>query len=213
MKVRASGGNGDEPKTLLSRFGFQDGDLKSPVHDEMMLWLDEHADELVTKVFGAQTPSRASVQDKAVADAMTVAQRRGWGGDRERFEGQLAVMPTEVQASMVSLWTLVGKTWEKPVQDERGYTLGFVDMEIIAERPGPGCVVDVYGKAGWEVTTLRLRVAVEVKTAIPSMGELLRQIRLYESWWPKYRFVVVCPDDRFADAIERQGIRFVKYAP
>ena len=53
-------------------------------------------------------------------------------------------------------------------------------------------------------------IAIEIKTAIPSLGELVRQIRMYQTYL-KVKFIIVCPDDRFAEPLRSQGIHFYKY--
>lgn len=80
--------------------------------------------------------------------------------------------------------------WEVPIKPSGStYTVGFADMVI----------------ADWLV--------IEVKTHIPNVGELLRQLNLYrhQSYWHERPFVVVSPDDRFADVLRSQGIAFYKY--
>jgi hypothetical protein len=53
--------------------------------------------------------------------------------------------------------------------------------------------------------------AFEVKTRIPSLGELLRQMRTYQLHLGNVSLFVVCPDDRFAAPLKEQGIHFLKY--
>jgi len=52
--------------------------------------------------------------------------------------------------------------------------------------------------------------AFEVKTVIPSLGELIRQIKMYRAY-DKSKFFVVSPDDRFVKVLNEQGIGFLKY--
>jgi hypothetical protein len=65
----------------------------------------------------------------------------------------------------------------------------------------------------WESNKIKQRVYFEVKTAIKSLGELIRQIRMYQEYVSSGIFVVVCPDDRYKEQLQRQGIAFVKYRP
>ena len=55
------------------------------------------------------------------------------------------------------------------------------------------------------------RILVEAKTAIPSLGELLRQINLYRTAF-NGKFVV-SPEDRFSTILVEQGVTFIKYVP
>lgn len=60
--------------------------------------------------------------------------------------------------------------------------------------------------------TIHYSIAVEVKSYIKSIGELLRQINLYKEFTKNY-FVVISPDDRFIKILESEDIRFYKYKP
>lgn len=55
-------------------------------------------------------------------------------------------------------------------------------------------------------------VYFEVKTEIPSLGELLRQLNFYKVYLKsKPTFVIVSPDERFEKVIQEQGFYFYKY--
>jgi hypothetical protein len=51
---------------------------------------------------------------------------------------------------------------------------------------------------------------IEVKPEIRSLGEVIRQIRMYESHCPDAKFYICCPDPRFKPALESQGIGFIQ---
>lgn len=38
-------------QTLQQRFGFKDEDLKTPMHDEIMMWLDKNAEKIINNLF------------------------------------------------------------------------------------------------------------------------------------------------------------------
>lgn len=59
--------------------------------------------------------------------------------------------------------------------------------------------IDIYSRA--------FAIAVEVKAAIPSVGDLVRQIQFYRQYWDK-RWIVVSPDDRFQKVLGDHGILF-----
>lgn len=52
----------------------------------------------------------------------------------------------------------------------------------------------------------------EVKTEIPSLGELMRQLQFYRQYL-KGDWFVVSPDTRFKETLAEQGIGFVEYRP
>ncbi len=77
-------------------------------------------------------------------------------------------------------------TLEYPITDDR-YIIGFADIFVQG-----------------------LGVGIEIKTEIPVLGDLIRQIQfyrkyIYASW------IVVAPDDRFAKILRHEGIHFYKY--
>jgi hypothetical protein len=70
-----------------------------------------------------------------------------------------------------------------------------------------------------EIRLETIRVVFEAKTKMETLGELFRQLRIYQEGWisgnPVWQmpFVVVCPDDREAEIIQQQGFKFLKYDP
>jgi hypothetical protein len=90
--------------------------------------------------------------------------------------------------------------WEAVVHktEEGGALIGFADLVVeVSEH----------------------MIVFEAKTKIDSLGALFRQIRLYRDGYiygsPVYKMsiVVVCPDDRHAEKIREQRVRFLKYDP
>ena len=55
-------------------------------------------------------------------------------------------------------------------------------------------------------------VLVEVKSKLPTLGELMRQINLYRTAH-KGPIVVVSPDDSFQELLAGQRVLFLKYEP
>src|SRR3974390_1728036 len=43
-------------KTLQTRFGFADTDLKNPVHDDIIKWLDDNIEDVLATVFKSSRP-------------------------------------------------------------------------------------------------------------------------------------------------------------
>lgn len=77
---------------------------------------------------------------------------------------------------------------EHPITaDNRNFIVGFVD---------------VYSR--------RLAISVEVKTEIPTIGDLIRQIQFYKKYMSG-TWIVVSPDSRNSEILREQGIYFFKY--
>jgi hypothetical protein len=62
--------------------------------------------------------------------------------------------------------------------------------------------VDVYCR--------KYSIGVEIKTEMPVVGELIRQIQFYRNYI-NGSWIVVSPDDRNANILKGQGIYFYKY--
>ena len=114
--------------------------------------------------------------------------------------------------------------WESTITTghDNKYIVGFADMKVMYSLS----ILDVsnikeggyYGSTSkykdlpqWQVWDSKGAVFFEVKSAIKSLGELIRQIRMYEEYIGRNRFYVVCPDDKFKETLLSQGIGFVKY--
>lgn len=124
---------------------------------------------------------------------------------------------------------IIKKVWEYPLTTKREYTIGFIDLMVswgrpvlAYSRPRPELMYEhehrwewnAYGnweewQPTWDITYVKYEVAFEVKTTIPSLGELLRQLKLYEQHFTGKIFVVA-PDARFADKIREQGFGFIQ---
>ena len=103
-------------------------------------------------------------------------------------------------------FAITEKTWEKPIVTGKGntFTVAFVDLWVKVQIPRG----DTHG------------FAIEVKPEIPSLGELVRQMRHQETYIPNTNFfnqnygaklhMMVCsPDMRFEDQLKKQNIEFI----
>lgn len=100
----------------------------------------------------------------------------------------------------------IKKNWQQPIKGPTGEIAGFVDIIVSYER------TDESGD------TISKVFFFDVRTTIPSVGQLIREINTYklylgfeQSWL--YTYLVVCPDDRYAKILAEQGIQFLSYDP
>jgi hypothetical protein len=107
-----------------------------------------------------------------------------------------------------SEWTfqILSNEWEYEVYSTSYNSrsiVGFVDIAVKFEKDND--------KREWDDE--RPRVFFEIKTKILSFGDLLRQLKVYRTYLThkKQAFVVVCPDDSYADLLKEQGFFFYKY--
>jgi hypothetical protein len=130
----------------------------------------------------------------------------------------------------VSITDLV---WEQTIMSGK-YVVGFVDMAVTFNEPHltwRGISIEYLGdkgeyelteefkgwcftndpdQVGWDIgISYHNTLLVEVKSSIPSLGEAIRQIRMYQEYQPGI-YAILCPDDRFAIPLKAQGIEFIK---
>jgi hypothetical protein len=86
---------------------------------------------------------------------------------------------------------VVKKIWELPVEKSfhgKRWIAGFIDLAAELKD--------------------KTSIHFEVKSYIPSLGQLIRQIRFYQSVHPADRVIVVSPDTRFAATLRSQDFSF-----
>ncbi len=147
----------------------------------------------------------------------------------ENFDGLGDKLPNRIKPKVIK------RQWEYPVTNQNinqrtGYKssksiIGFVDMKVTfnyTELTVSGIDFhnqQVNGELKWSQTEyvngnlnslLNHNIYIEVKTKIPSLGELFRQLNTYREYLTG-SFLVVSPDDSNVEIIRNQGFRFFKY--
>mgnify|MGYP006921367757 CR=1 FL=1 len=178
-------------QTMQQRFGFQDKELTTPKHDEIMLWLDGWLDMNIGAVVGETCTQW---------DYVLVVPLYGANTRRSLNEFSSAELPEFPKPKINK------KIWECPVTD-RNYTIGFIDMKVSYWIPG-----ELYfypEEKRFQAGVKEISSYFEVKPSIPSLGEVIRQIRMYQTY-TSGRWFVVSPDAKFKAQLLAQGIGFVE---
>lgn len=120
--------------------------------------------------------------------------------------------------------------WEFPVTSanygNKPFVVGFADMAVRFHRPHLSLDLgdlssQMFGD--WQQSGrplekpsyfvwMRECAYFEVKTEIPSLGELMRQINLYRTYL-KGRWYIVSPDTRHVETLAEQNVGFIEYNP
>lgn len=180
--------------TIQQKFGFRDEDLKKPDHDTMMLWLHANAEHVTNAVFWKDwTEDDLNFPDP-------------WGYEYSKITYHVPPRIASIEKRPLSVKR---KVWEYAIMSGR-YCIGFVDMAVWYGEEHISVNRETSEFTRNEMSTSSPQVHFEIKTTIPSLGELIRQIRMYQQY-TRAQFVVISPDDHFADALESQGIHFYKY--
>ena len=107
-------------------------------------------------------------------------------------------------------YKIIRNKWEHEIfNSNNNYKLliGFVDI-----------MVEVYGEFEYyhdrEILkdNMSKKIYIEVKTEIPSLGELIRQMRAYQAYTisSDSYYMVISPDDRHTKILNEQGFYFYK---
>lgn len=173
-------------------------------HDEIVMWCDENADSIV-QAFAPRHLFDWSDEDRA---------------DWKKVMGDSVIPPRPAPIAKQ-------KTWERPITDS-GKIVGYIDLSIDVYASGVTWDNE-QTRSSWpppkpitgsaRVCALRphdennrpLRVNIEVKPVIESLGEVIRQIRRYQVYSPGV-WVICSPDTRHEKIIKEQRIGFLKPA-
>jgi hypothetical protein len=127
------------------------------------------------------------------------------------YENIETVLKETVMKNNEFPYKITENKWEHQIIYTNGSyktVVGFVD--IFAKVDGI-----FFYKSGKEIIKERTyaSIFIEIKTEIPSLGELIRQLRAYQSYEGSYRtyYVVVSPDDSHIKILKEQGFYFYKY--
>lgn len=202
--------------TIQQRFGFKDNDLTTPLHDEILLWLDENIEEVIKDLIRWNPEWEPSEIEAAQRRMLAYIEEQSsccYSRDL-KLEWENCIPPIPPKSELE-----IHTTWEHPIvtSSKNKYIVGFIDLKAdcdIPVRPITPSVVtyDAPSCPRWYISTIERTYYFEIKTTINSLGEVIRQIRMYKEYAHGF-FVIVCPDDRFKEAIESQNITFVKYEP
>ncbi len=203
-------------QTLQQHFGFQDKDLTTPKHDEIMMWLIDNIEKILYSPSWQDRLKR--LWEIKFEEVCSFIKHSGGENIYQQIYPQLiqqAPKPDTIAIEKIS------RQWEYPIVDKNAksntrYVIGFIDLHVSFKIKEPSAS---YGNTGnsikdWDYGTCLKDILInfEVKTNIPSLGELLRQINLYKTY-NNNKFVVVSPDDRFQSQLQSQGVGFLKYEP
>ena len=176
------------------QLGFWDEEVSTPDHDQIQMWVYRNPQIILRVLYPLDYDRGWQQQDAHV-----------YRGAKRFSPEQWEVITRTKRPAMHAMITL-----EKPLLGAGNRYLGYIDLYMEA-------FIAHLVKSDEDVQQIENTLAqkgkiyIEVKTSTPNLGELMRQINLYRSAEAGMNFVVVSPDDRFADVLEEQGIRFIKY--
>jgi hypothetical protein len=198
------------------QIGFWDSEVSKPDHDTVCMWAYENADV----IFKATYPEMFDVSwrnDEVELDLSTMSSEEA---DIARELVKSVPRPNP---------KIVRKALEYVLKSHTGYhnnlekIVGYADLVIETKCPSIKPMYKVvpmqaekavlHGHSiSWGRREGIASILVEAKSILPTIGELMRQINLYRTAFYG-RFVVVAPDDKYAEILAEQGVKFIQYKP
>lgn len=184
--------------TLLSKLGFEDDDFKNPKHDDIVLWATKYAQTIIDLTVNVNIREKYKDEYEAVYE---------WDKHLLRH---LTGNPPIGQRKIIGI-NLFNCVWEHPIKAKNNYIVGFADLHYKSKLIYEMTNFDT-GRKKEETTVFDtyFDVFFEIKTSIRSAGELIRQIRTYQTYTQGY-WIVVSPDNKYEQLLTEQGIYFYKY--
>lgn len=189
-------------QTMSERLGFQDPDLSTPEHDAMVFWTkaylkDYFRREADKECMGCEFKDKL---DKAQAH---------WPEDKS-IHSELA---NKAHSLLGEIKDFCHIRLEHPILNKNRFILGYADIMAVGKR-----IVVEYSPTGQYGKKLRpgiylwdrSPVYVEVKPKIYSFGELIRQVRTYQTVTGMNQWYIASPDRRFEQALKDEGIEFIQ---
>ncbi|HSY20169.1 MAG TPA: hypothetical protein VK815_17625 [Candidatus Acidoferrales bacterium] len=233
-------------------FGFPDEDLKTSLHDEIVLWLKKNTLDLSKKILTwndvldskklqeVEKRVKKNTEDFKLSLELEIKENSDQLKEKIFFRREKIVESTkscQQQLKAIESWKgldqppeckiEVESQLEIPIKRERYKStdiVGYADIVFSIREAYPyvsplpttpsgkfDSYVNLAEHLKWKTHWYDPRkVAFDAKSAIPSLGELIRQLNTYRTYctWP---FFVVSPDSRFASEIAEEGFGFIKY--
>lgn len=220
----------DKAKTIIERFGFKDGDLVTPLHDKMMMWLLDKQNCLgmlksldilkITNTISLERPTSHCDWSFNTASCTGVCTSTRFLKHEElknaaKKHKQITVNNYQALLKRTpKLSSFIGVELEHPILGYNNFNIGFIDVAIhlnnyfSAGQNDDACTFFFTPFVFSNSRSGREDVFVEIKTTIPSLGELIRQINFYRSHGNREKWIVVSKDVRFKQQLQSQNIYF-----
>lgn len=178
-----------------STLRFDDPDLRTPKHDQIVQWLST---EWINTV--RFDPNRLT---KHFAESLRW--NHGHQGSRTCDACEAVIRDFKPAARVEKIEC----TWELPITKSNGWIVGYFDLYVKFNL-----LVSSYDhERGYVDDKDSVSFGIEAKSKIESLGELFRQLNTYRTVFEqsdRQLIAVASPDDRFKQVIEGQGFQFIK---
>ncbi|OEZ54226.1 hypothetical protein [Duganella sp. HH105] len=198
----------------IQQLGFWDSDVSAPKHDEITMWAFERAEDLAKRYVKFRGEAWFEKHSCAVGEQWPIDWVKRLHNEFPGLEEPPAKRSKLVVRREIEAVLREREPEYHPRQIPRNQRiLGYADvlLHCVGERLSASKLVSSSEPPGWDVYDSDFRIVVEVKSVLPTLGELMRQLNLYRQ--SCRHIVLIAPDDRYADVLAEQEVLFVKYQP
>lgn len=183
------------------QIGFWDNEVSTPDHDQIQVWTLKNIDKVLRLAIPDEFdrdwgPREVSYSSEGISEDQ-------WQDIKAKA---IAEHPRpNPKANKIELECALVKRHGHNGQLEQ--IVGYADLMVHVGIPG----MSGYGDEPFQVWFGgKERILVEVKSKLPTLGELMRQINLYREAH-RGKVVVVSPDDSYTEILATQGVLFLRY--
>lgn len=198
----------------IQQIGFWDPEVSTPDHDKVVEWAYENADQIFRQFF-------PDLFDRSWIERELHFTQPWTDQSKAKLHEYMAQTPRPNPRASKRSWEYILKSYTG-YRDLIERIVGYADLFIETEVPfiETEYIQNQYGDTS-ELEGFRLcwssdkrygaqNLLIEAKSVLPTLGELMRQVRLYATT-TNATIVVVSPDDRYTKILNEQGIKFVQY--
>lgn len=123
------------------------------------------------------------------------------------YENIEQILSETVMKNSSEPYEIISTKWEHQIINHGVYSrtiVGYIDLMVHLKG-------EFFYKKG-DASEPNKQIFIEVKTEIPSLGELIRQMRAYQTYAHELTsYLIVSPDDSHKKILNEQGFYFYKY--
>lgn len=215
-------------------FWLEEKDLKTPKHDELVLWTFNNAENILKelKIY----PSWSLTLNEKTKQSTLYDLTSSWLSEETKEEHRKDNLDSiQRHLEQMDLYNSLAeqfknkefdkffsiswnKTIEFPLKGYNGFNLGFIDLMIIPQIKTSNCMAEPIKGTGYGTGYIndgyheQFKFAFEIKPQVKSIGEVLRQFQFYKSNLPNgCALILVTGTKGLKEIFESQGFYVVEY--
>ncbi len=204
------------------KFWLDESDLKTPLHDEMVLWTFNNAENILINLnilpeiksyfrshYGPYSRDNRNNIEWSKDNLPIIKENDSWHEPIMPAIDEIKIITDEWKLFCSEKKYDLNKTMEYPLQGYNGFNLGFIDLLVKFSTRNKNCEYFVNQASNCSF-------AFEIKPHVKSIGEVLRQFQYYKSNLhfqneQDTKLILVTQTPGLKEIFENQGFYVVEY--